>query len=116
MVPLWDFVVFMQVSTEIRASARAAIPGAEAIKPGHWRHWEAEKFIGGASHYNDGTREGGRLDQRLKWLEMLPTAVMRRDGARRIKEFMGEILAALPSWRTAPRTRPSARIIRQAQI
>jgi hypothetical protein len=72
-----DLIVFVSTPAEIRLARwrerEARHFGAEAISVGSWRHEEAEKFIEGAVHYEDGTREGRRRSRHEAWLSTLGT-------------------------------------------
>ena len=98
-VGLFDLVVFLWTSTEIRVerlrSREARTFGADAIGPGGWREKEFQEFIDWAAQYDSGTAEGRSLARQLAWLDALPTRVLNLDGARPLGELVGAVLEAL---------------------
>jgi adenylate kinase family enzyme len=95
LIAMFDLVVFVQTSRELRLSrlrAREATHfGTDATAPGGWRHDETESFVEWASHYEDGTREGRNLAMHQAWLAKLPCPVARLDGARPTGELVAEV-------------------------
>jgi adenylate kinase family enzyme len=95
LVPLFDLVVFVSTSREIRLkrlrAREAAHFGADAVIPGGWRHDETESFVEWASHYEAGDREGRNLAKHEAWLAGLPCPVVRVDGARPLVELVEQL-------------------------
>jgi adenylate kinase family enzyme len=95
LVPLFDLVVFVSTSREIRLkrlrAREAAHFGADAVAPGGWRHDETESFVDWASHYEAGDREGRNLAKHEAWLASLPCPVVRVDGSRPLAELVEQL-------------------------
>jgi adenylate kinase family enzyme len=97
LIPLFDLVVFVTTSRELRLkrlrAREAAHFGADAVAPGGWRRDETEAFVEWASHYETGEREGRNLAKHEAWLADLPCPVARVDGARPVAELVEQLCA-----------------------
>ncbi|WP_426610121.1 hypothetical protein [Bradyrhizobium sp. McL0616] len=95
LVPLFDLVVFVTTSRELRMqrlrAREAAHFGTDAVAPGGWRHDETESFVEWASHYDAGDREGRTLAKHEAWVADLPCPVVRVDGARPVAELIEQL-------------------------
>lgn len=97
-VPYFDLVVFVQTPTSLRLARlrdrEARHFGADAVRPGGWRHEECESFIDWASAYDCGGAGGRSLPRQLEWLATLPCPVLRLDGAQAVDDLVKVVAAA----------------------
>jgi len=95
LIQLFDLVVFVTTPRELRMqrlrAREAAHFGADAVVPGGWRHQETESFVGWASHYEAGDREGRSLPKDEAWLSGLPCPVVRVDGSRPLADLVEQL-------------------------
>ncbi|HEU0147101.1 MAG TPA: AAA family ATPase [Bradyrhizobium sp.] len=83
-IPYFDAVVFLSVSTELRLERlrqrEARRFGVEAIAPGGWRYDETRNFLEWASHYEEGPRASRNRAEHEAWLAALGCSVLCLDG------------------------------------
>ncbi len=87
LIPLFDVVVFISVSNEIRLERlfkREYARYGKAILPGGDRYEEYQKFIKWAKLYETGGMDVRSRLQQETWLEDLPCPVLRIDGDKSV--------------------------------
>lgn len=99
LLPAFDLVVFLSVSTSVRLARlrvrEANRYGAEAIGPGGMRHVATTDFLDWASHYDDPHFSGRSRARHDAWLARLVCPVLRLDGERPT----AELADAVANWR-----------------
>ena len=83
LISLFDLVVFLEASTEVRLARlrereRSRL-GDQAVAPGGFFHKQHEEFIEWASQYESGVLPGRSRPRHEKWLATLPCPVLRLD-------------------------------------
>jgi adenylate kinase family enzyme len=91
----FDLVIFLATPPETRLqrlrAREAAHFGADAVRPGGWRHADTEEFVEWASHYEAGDRESRSFARHQAWLAQLPCPVLRLDGSQPLAELVAEV-------------------------
>jgi adenylate kinase family enzyme len=106
LIPLFDLVVFIYTPAELRLArlkAREAKRYGPAIEPGGVMHQTSQAFLAWAARYDEPHFEGRSLAVHNRWLERLPTPVLRLDGLTSTAEQVDAVLARIA--RSAKRNR-----------
>lgn len=102
LIPEFDLVVFLVVSTDARLArlrAREAARYGWAIAPGGPRHAAHLEFLDWAGRYDAGDAEMRSRALHEAWIAALPGPVLRLEGVRPVAEQLARIEAAVPGVR-----------------
>jgi GrpB-like predicted nucleotidyltransferase (UPF0157 family)/adenylate kinase family enzyme len=96
LLPLFDLVVFLEASTEVRLARlrerERRRMGDDAVAPGGFFHKHHEEFIEWASNYESGVLPGRSLPRHEKWLATLPCPVLRLNSERAVQDLVASVL------------------------
>ncbi len=97
LIPLFDLVVFLYVSPDVRIARLRAREerrfGSKALEPGGSLHERHTAFIEWTAHYDHGTKPGRSLSKHNSWLAKLHCPVIRIDGEHGVEQLVMRVLS-----------------------
>jgi adenylate kinase family enzyme len=100
LVPRFDVVVFLLVSTEVRLDRIRARSrhryGDAALAPGGRMHEDYLAFLDWAATYDEGSQGGRSRPRHEAWLARLPCPVIRLEGVLGLDDMVNRVLGVRP--------------------
>jgi hypothetical protein len=100
LVPRFDVVVFLLVSTEVRLDRIRARSrhryGDAALAPGGRMHEDYLAFLEWAAAYDEGSQGGRSRPRHEAWLARLPCPVIRLEGVLGLDDMVNRVLGVRP--------------------